>query len=52
MSLEILNEIVKVQIKDGEIFKIKKYDVKDIKVIKDVAKEQAGNEEKEIWLLQ
>ena len=46
-GVEILNEIVKVKTKDGEIFKIKKYDVKDIKVIKDVAKEKADSEEKE-----
>ena len=46
-GVEILNEIVKVKTKDGEIFKIKKYDIKDIKVIKDVAKEQTGSEEKE-----
>lgn len=46
-GVEILNEIVKVKTKDGEIFKIKKYDVKEIKVIKDVAKEKADSEEKE-----
>ena len=47
-GIETLKEIVKVKIKDGEIFKIKKYDVKDIKVLKDVAKEQqVDSEEKE-----
>jgi len=46
-GLETLKETVKVRIKDGEIFKVKKYDVKDITVLKDVAKEQSDTEEKE-----
>ena len=46
-GLETLKEIVKVKIKDGEIFKIKKYDEKDITVLKDIAKEQPDKEEKE-----
>ena len=46
-GLETLKEKVKVRIKDGEIFKIKKYDAKDITVLKDVAKEQSDTEEKE-----
>lgn len=46
-GLETLKEIVKVKIKDGEIFKIKKYDAKDITVLKDIAKEQPDKEEKE-----
>ena len=46
-GIETLKEIVKVKIKDGEIFKIKKYDVKDITVIKDVAREQTDSEENE-----
>ncbi len=46
-GLETLKEIVKVKIKDGEIFKIKKYDAKAITVLKDVAKEQSDKEEKE-----
>jgi len=46
-GIETLKEIVKVKIKDGDIFKIKRYEVKDIKVIKDVAREQTDNEEKE-----
>ena len=46
-GLETLKETVKVRIKDGEIFKIKKYDDKDITVLKDVAKEQSDTEEKE-----
>ena len=46
-GLETLKEVVKVKIKDGEIFKIKRYDAKDIKVIKDVEKEHPDSEEKE-----
>lgn len=46
-GIETLKEVIKVKIKDGEIFKIKRYDVKDIKVIKDVVKVQADSEEKE-----
>ena len=46
-SVDTLKEIVKVKIKDGEIFKIKRYDAKDIKVIKDVIKEKTDSEEKE-----
>ena len=46
-GIETLKEIVKVKIKDGEIFKIKKYDVKDIVVLKNALKEQTDNEEKE-----
>ena len=46
-GVETLKEVVKVKIKDGEIFKIKKFEVKDITVIKDVAREQVDNEEKE-----
>ena len=46
-GIETLKEIVKVKIKDGEIFKIKKYEVKDIKVIKDAVKDQEVNEENE-----
>ena len=46
-GVETLKEIVKVKIKDGDIFKIKRFEVKDIKVIKDVAREQADSEEKE-----
>ena len=45
--ISALKEIVKVKIKDGEIFKIKKYDEKDITVLKDIAKEQPDKEEKE-----
>ena len=46
-GIEPLKEIVKVKLKDGEIFKIKRYDIKEIKVIKDIVKEQTDNEEKE-----
>ena len=46
-GVETLKEVVKVKFKDGEISKIKKYDAKDIKVLKDVVKEQADSEEKE-----
>ena len=46
-GIEPLKEIVKVKIKDGEIYKFKRYDVKDIKVIKDVAREHTDSEEKE-----
>ena len=46
-GIEPLKEIVKVKIKDGEIYKFKRYEVKDIKVIKDVAREHTDSEEKE-----
>ena len=46
-GVETLKEIVKVKIKDGDIFKIKRFEVKDIKVIKDVAREQTDSEEKQ-----
>lgn len=46
-SVEILKEIVRVKFKDGDITNFKKYDVKDIKVLKDIVKEQENAEEKE-----
>ena len=46
-GVETLKEVVKVKIKDGEIFKIKKYEVKDIKVLQDVAKKESDSEENE-----
>lgn len=46
-GVETLKEVVKVKIKDGDIFKIKRFEVKDITVIKDVAREQSDNEEKQ-----
>ena len=46
-GVESLKEIIKVKIRDGEIYKFKKYDMKDIKVIKDVSREHSDSEEKE-----
>mgnify|MGYP004626809645 FL=1 len=46
-GVESLKEIIKVKIKDGEIYKFKRYDLKDIKVIKDVSREHSDSEEKE-----
>lgn len=46
-SVEILKEIIKVKIKDGEDFCYKKFDVKDIKVIKDSKANLIDEEEKE-----
>ena len=40
-----LKEVVRVRIKDGDIFKQKRYEVKDIKVIKDVKIEEENSEE-------
>ena len=44
-NLEILKEKVRVKIKDGEGYFYKKYDVKDIEVIKDVEVEKMDEEE-------
>ena len=44
-GVETLKEIVKVKFKDGEGFFYKKYDNKDIKIIKDVARENIDKEE-------
>jgi cell fate regulator YaaT (PSP1 superfamily) len=46
-GVETLKEIVKVKIKDGEIYKFKRFETKDIKVIKDVTREKKAEEEKE-----
>jgi len=46
-GVETLKEIVKVKIKDGDIFKIKRFEAKDITIIKDVARQQEDSEEKE-----
>ena len=46
-GVETLKEVVKVKIKDGDIFKIKRFEVKDITVIKDVSRVQTDSEEKE-----
>ncbi len=44
-NLEILKEKVRVKIKDGEGYFYKKYDVKDIEIIKDVEVEKIDEEE-------
>ena len=46
-GIEPLKEVVKVKIKSGEIYKFKRYEIKDIKVIKDAAREHTDSEEKE-----
>lgn len=46
-GIETLKEIVKVKFKDGDITNYKKYNVKDIKVLKDAVKEQENLEEQE-----
>ena len=46
-GIEPLKEVVKVKIKNGEIYKFKRYEIKDIKVIKDAAREHTDSEEKE-----
>lgn len=46
-ALETLKETVRVKIRDGEIFKFKKYNVEDIVVLQDVIQEQENEEEKE-----
>ena len=46
-GVETLKEIVKVKIKDGEIYKFKRFATKDKKVIKDVTREKTAEEEKE-----
>ena len=37
-GVETLKEVVKVKFRDGDITTYKKYDVKDIKILKDIAK--------------
>lgn len=46
-GVETLKELVKVKIKDGDIFKVKKYELKDIKVLQDVAKRESDSEDDE-----
>ena len=48
-SVETLAEILRVRFKDGDVYKYKKYNLKEIKVIKDAEREeeQIGNEELE-----
>lgn len=45
-GVETLKEIVKVKIKDGEIYKFKRFETKDIKVIKDVTREKKQKRKK------
>ena len=47
-NVETLKEAVRVRIKDGDIFKQKRYEVKDIKVIKDVKVDEDDNEKDEL----
>ena len=47
-NVETLKEVVRVRIKDGDIFKQKRYEVKDIKIIKDVKIEEDNLEEDKI----
>ena len=46
-GVETLKERIKVKFKDGEGYFYKKYDAKDIKIIKDSVKENIDKEEKE-----
>ena len=46
-NIEILKERVRVKIKDGDGILYKKYDAKDIKVIKDAVAEKMNEEEVE-----
>ena len=39
-NVEILAELLRVRFKDGDVYKYRKYNLKDIKVIKDVEKEE------------
>lgn len=49
-SIETLKEIVRVKIKDGEIYKQKKYSINDITVIKDnIEEENDETESEERW---
>ena len=44
-NIEILKEKLRVKFKNEEGYTYKKYDAKDVKIIKDVAKEQMDEEE-------
>ena len=44
-NIEILKERLRVKLKNEDGFTYKKYDVKDVKIIKDAAKEQLNEEE-------
>ena len=46
-SIETLKERVRVKIKDGDSYIYRKYDAKDIKVIKDIGQEKINSEELE-----
>ena len=46
-GIETLRERVKVKLKNEEGFSYKRYDVKDLKIIKDSSKEKIGEEEKQ-----
>ena len=46
-SIETLKERVRVKIKDGDSYIYRKYDAKDIKVIKDIGQEKIDSEELE-----
>ena len=45
-NVETLKEVVKVKLKDGDDYFFKKYDAKDIKIIKNIEKEKIDIEEK------
>lgn len=45
-NIETLKEVVKVKLKDGDDYFFKKYDAKDIKIIKNIEKEKIDIEEK------
>ena len=46
-NVETLKEVVRVKMKDGDIIKQKKYNIDEIKIIKDVNTEDTNEEEKE-----
>ena len=52
-AIETLKEKIRVKLRDGEGFYYKKYDAKDIKIIKDIeTKEEDLNEEEELKKLE
>ena len=46
-NIETLKEVVRVKIKDGDIYKQKKFSINEIKIIKDINNENEDEEEKE-----
>ena len=44
-NVETLREVVRVKIKDGDIIRQKRYNIDEIKIIKDVNSEEETNEE-------